>query len=64
MTNNTEKKTTVTKFVVRRDQHRVSDTVWDTRNDAQIEFNYWNDIVNRINDGTNVTIQPYDVKVD
>ena len=63
MTHNTDKKV-VTKFVVRRDQHRVSDAVWDTRADAQPEANYWNAIVNRINDGTNVTIQPYDIKAD
>ena len=55
---------TTIRYVVRRDWHRVSERIWDTEADAEPEANYWRSIVNRINDGTEVTIEPYEVKGD
>jgi phage portal protein BeeE len=60
--NTTNNSKVTTKYVVKRDNHRVSDALWDSRSDAQTEFEYWRKIVNHINDGTNVTVQAIDIK--
>lgn len=44
------------KFVVLRDGCRVSDMEYDCPSDAQPEVNYWNRLLSRWPDGTNVEV--------
>jgi hypothetical protein len=67
MSNKTNKSTeTVTsslkKFVVVRSGARVSELLYESKQDAKIEFDHWSDIVHRWPDGTKIEIAEYDEK--
>jgi hypothetical protein len=62
MSNTTEKVSVGTQFIVRRDHHRVSDLVYDNREQAKEEFDHWTRIVTRSKDGTKVSIEPYEYR--
>jgi len=67
MSNKTNKSTeTVTsslkKFVVVRSGARVSELLYESKQDAKIEFDHWSDIVYRWPDGTKIEIAEYDEK--
>ena len=67
MSNKTNKSTeTATsflkKFVVVRSGARVSELLYESKQDAKIEFDHWSDIVHRWPDGTRIEIAEYDEK--
>lgn len=67
MSNKTNKNSeTVTsslkKFVVVRSGTRVSELVYESKQDANIEFDHWLGIVKRWPDGTKIEIAEYDEK--
>jgi len=50
------------KFVVVRSGTRVSELVYESKQDAKIEFDHWSGILKRWPDGTKVEIAEYDEK--
>lgn len=50
------------KFVVVRSGARVSELLYESKQDAKIEFDHWSDIVHRWPDGTRIEIAEYDEK--
>jgi len=50
------------KFVVVRSGARVSELLYESKQDAKIEFDHWSDIVHRWPDGTKIEIAEYDEK--
>ena len=62
-TKNTETVTSSSKkFVVVRSGTRVSELVYESKQDAKIEFDHWMGIIKRWPDGTKVEIAEYDEK--
>ena len=67
MSNKTNKSTETStsflkKFVVVRSGARVSELLYESKQDAKIEFDHWFDIVHRWPDGTRIEITEYDEK--
>lgn len=67
MSNKTNKSTETStsflkKFVVVRSGARVSELLYESKQDAKIEFDHWSDIVHRWPDGTRIEIAEYDEK--
>lgn len=52
----------VKKFVVVRSGTRVSELVYESKQDAKIEFDHWSGIIKRWPDGTKIEITEYDEK--
>lgn len=50
------------KFVVVRSGQRVSELIYESKQDAKIEFDHWYSIVKRWPDGTRIEITEYDEK--
>ena len=50
------------KFVVVRSGTRVSELVYESKQDAKIEFDHWSGIVKRWPDGTKIEIAEFDEK--
>ena len=50
------------KFVVVRSGQRVSELIYESKQDAKIEFDHWDSIVKRWPDGTRIEIAEYDEK--
>ena len=67
MSNKTNKSTETStsflkQFVVVRSGARVSELLYESKQDAKIEFDHWSDIVHRWPDGTRIEIAEYDEK--
>lgn len=50
------------KFVVVRSGQRVSELIYESKQDAKIEFDHWYSIVKHWPDGTRIEIAEYDEK--